>query len=401
MKILISENQLKHIIEADINFHLSRSEMPINMDKIKPYGSDSIIMMSGRGTGHFGSGMYFSTYGCKNWGSYIEDLQKFKDENYEKLKGAEFQRIKNNTYVVDLDLYKNLYKPRNAQHAEYLFKTLKFLNTIFYKNIVYHTGNFELSNDLSIDYLKSKHNLEKLGLKIPNYKDFIKMIKNAGNNIKNKEVLSSFSTRIMEYNGFNGVNVSGIAEFDNLMHGSVIYDLSKVSDKMERIENFPSYCEYKYGHDIIHSSIDATSDDSELLQGEIPYNINKISLDKQKRFIKKINKFIGRVDLEKFDSTMIDLYYKLLPWKLKKGIIETEPSVDDIEELVDGNRFNIIMDKDNKVNNRTMLEYTLENLWRFYPKTRDKIKSEINRELTPEEQELMDDYNSAYEDNNN
>ena len=44
-----------------------------------------------------------------------------------------------------------------------------------------------------------------------------------------KSYVGSFSTKIMEMNGFNGVNVSGIPEFDNTLHGSVIYDVNKVS----------------------------------------------------------------------------------------------------------------------------------------------------------------------------
>jgi hypothetical protein len=38
----------------------------------------------------------------------------------------------------------------------------------------------------------------------------------------------------MEYNGYNGVNVSGIEAYDNTTHGSVIYDLSKVDSIVEQ-----------------------------------------------------------------------------------------------------------------------------------------------------------------------
>ena len=39
----------------------------------------------------------------------------------------------------------------------------------------------------------------------------------------------------MEWNGFNGVNVSGVEYYDNTKHGSVIYDLSKTDTEMEEI----------------------------------------------------------------------------------------------------------------------------------------------------------------------
>jgi hypothetical protein len=52
---------------------------------------------------------------------------------------------------------------------------------------------------------------------------------------KNNDAPQSFSTVFMEWNGYNGVNVSGIEEFDNTTHGSVIYDLSKVNTDMEQV----------------------------------------------------------------------------------------------------------------------------------------------------------------------
>ena len=49
------------------------------------------------------------------------------------------------------------------------------------------------------------------------------------------EGMQSFSTVFMEWNGYNGVNVSGVDYYDNTKHGSVIYDLSKVNTDMEEV----------------------------------------------------------------------------------------------------------------------------------------------------------------------
>jgi hypothetical protein len=52
---------------------------------------------------------------------------------------------------------------------------------------------------------------------------------------KDKDAIQSFSTLFMELNGYNGVNVSGVEYYDNTLHGSVIYDLSKVNTDMEEV----------------------------------------------------------------------------------------------------------------------------------------------------------------------
>lgn len=49
--------------ELDYSLHVNRhNEFDVN--KLKKYGggTDALLMMNGRGTGHFGSGTYLSTY---------------------------------------------------------------------------------------------------------------------------------------------------------------------------------------------------------------------------------------------------------------------------------------------------------------------------------------------------
>ena len=54
----------------------------------------------------------------------------------------------------------------------------------------------------------------------------------------------SLSTRIMELNDYNGVNVSGIKELDNTTYGSVIYNLDNISRDFQPVgkNEVGSYC---------------------------------------------------------------------------------------------------------------------------------------------------------------
>jgi hypothetical protein len=63
--------------------------------------------------------------------------------------------------------------------------------------------------------------------------------------VQRHEGVQSFSTLFMEWNGFNGVNVSGVDYYDNTKHGSVIYDLSKINTSMEEVMPKNLYSGYK------------------------------------------------------------------------------------------------------------------------------------------------------------
>lgn len=399
MKILITESQLKKIYESDINFHISRPNHSIELDKIEPYGSDTIIMMRGRGTGHFGSGLYFSTYSCKDW-EYDEKLAQLKNEK--SLSGKVLHQVLPNIYSVDMDIYKNLYRVKDENHGDSLFNTLKKLNEIFYNNIK-HNGELDLQNDLSTDYIKVKHNLEVLGMQLPKYRDFINMIKDAGKNIVDKKNSASFSTRIMEYNGYNGVNVSNVPVFDTRRHGSVIYDISKIYDKLNKIVDFPSYCRYNVTKDYIDTG-DSFDIKNDILSGDIgsiAYNAGKgkINKDVQRMIIKRYNKFIEPAYLELFDPEIVKLYYGLLLQKIKKGLIDDEPSISIVRDLIYKDRFDIILDKNYTYEyidfngvyvESTMLEFVLNNIYEFSDSTAKKILNNINRDMTPREKNRYD-----------
>ena len=217
-KIHINESQYGLLSEAEWNFHVDTSGKEHDL---KPYGSDSKYVMPGRETGHFGSGTYFSTYKGNDFAVKNGDLTNNFNPN--------FIKISDRIYRVDFDLYKNLYRVKSKQQGDVLYTMCTELNRMY--NKISNGGNFSQRSanySNSSNYQIIRHNAEALGLKCPSYYELVRMAQ------RHKGV-QSFSTLFMEWNGFNGVNVSGIDFYDNTKHGSVIYDLSKVSDEMREV----------------------------------------------------------------------------------------------------------------------------------------------------------------------
>jgi hypothetical protein len=92
--------------------------------------------------------------------------------------------------------------------------------------------------DNAENYQIIKRNAEALGLRCPSYFELTRMA-------QRHEGIQSFSTVFMEWNGYNGVNVSGVDYYDNTKHGSVIYDLSKVNTDMEEVKPNNLYTGFK------------------------------------------------------------------------------------------------------------------------------------------------------------
>jgi hypothetical protein len=335
MKILITEKQINKVLrslinEDDYSLHIG------DLSKAnKPYGggTDSLYRMSGRGTGHFGSGTYLSTYKNENkelYNKYVED----------KIYRNNFTKVDNGIYVVDLDYY-NLYKPGNSKNANYLFQTLKLINQFFYSlcQIGYSNSTYDGLNENSKIRLKIIiNNLEKLNLKLPPLKNFIGIVKNLCFT-DGKDNAPSLSTIIMEYNGYNGVNVNNIEGWDNTTHGSVIYDISKTVK--------PNY-DYN------------TSYNQNLFNTKLRVNDKKIVSDYEsenkfykkitpKTTIKEINYYINELTepLEKIDWIMLDDLWK--EGQISKEIYEHIPKVYSlkIKKLVDnGLRIDELNDED-------------------------------------------------------
>lgn len=248
-KVYISPRQYGIIRESEWNFHFGQNH------NLEPHLSDNKRKMGGRETGHFGSGTYFSTY------------RQMKDiDNYGELSGNQnpnFIEIKDHVYRVDFDLYKNLYRVRSKRQGDVLYTMMKNLNNMY--NKIAYRGYYNPSTanyDNAENYQIIKKNAEALGLRCPSYYELTRMA-------QRHEGIQSFSTVFMEWNGYNGVNVSGVDYYDNTKHGSVIYDLSKTDTEMEEVQPnnlFTGFKDTPYDDTIVRNGYDDEIVDS--LRGE-------------------------------------------------------------------------------------------------------------------------------------
>lgn len=219
IKVYINPKQYNVIKESEWNYHFGKEHNG------KPYISDNKYQMAGRETGHFGSGTYFSTY------HDIKDIDNYGELN--RNQNPNFIEIKDHLYRVDFDLYKNLYRVRSKKQGDVLYTMMANLNHM--ANKIAYMGHFQSKTANYANsrlYQEIKSNADGLGLKCPSYYELTRMAQKLG---QDENDIRSFSTVFMEWNGYNGVNVSGIDYYDNTKHGSVIYDLSKVNTDMEEV----------------------------------------------------------------------------------------------------------------------------------------------------------------------
>ena len=258
-KIYINESSINKLISEDnFNFHHSSG----GGEDSKPHYSENKFQINGgRDTGHFGSGTYFSTYSYNDYPSKYGN-QVSNDKRYIK--------IDDNLYRVDFDLYRNLFRVHSKTEGDVLFTLMKNLN-FMYSKINSNFGKFDKNSatyDNSIQYQIIKKNSKALGLKCPSYMELTRMAQELG---KDDDRIESFSTYFMEWNGYNGVNVSGIPFYDNTNHGSVIYDLSKVSGDIEKVddgEKFISARGNSFANTIVRDGWEDS--DAESLNGDTP-----------------------------------------------------------------------------------------------------------------------------------
>lgn len=234
----------KELIEEVYAYHFQHSgDKPHTRE---PYYSDNKFQMKGRDTGHFGSGTYFSTY-------MFDDEKRMQAYQYgeERPNEPQFIQIDNGVYRVNLNFYRNLYRVRSKKEGATLYTTLQNVNVIYDKVT---DGDYDCQRQYQI----IRGNCRHLGLKCPPYRELLEMAKAHSSN---DDDVRSFSTAFMEYNGYNGVNVSGIYGLDNSTHGSVIYDLSKVGDNIEKADS----------GDIDSINVEANADD---VHNSIAYDID-------------------------------------------------------------------------------------------------------------------------------
>ncbi len=404
---------IQNILEGEYMFHSTggnKTNNIIDVDNVTPYYSDSIIYMSGRDTGHYGSGMYFSTYSCKDYGAYSDDVQKYKDDY--KPEHKKLLKVEEGLYRVNTDLYQNLYRIQNEEQGRLLHKALSWINA---STSYYGDGN---PLDKRMSYPRFKHNLELLGLKMPPYRGFVNMLSKArqdiiksGHNEDNKDFdRRSMSTRIMEYNGYNGVNTSGVPALDNTTYGSVIYDIQKINTDFVPVgkNQIFKYCEMRNG--IINN--DRSIFDNQTPEKMIMYllgNDERVPAYKIKQipekylsfFFNRYYYFLYDYDLEDLSEFTKKMYFISLVKKLKTGTMRVRNPKREIMPLFERD-LNIILNPKNIVQPGyeakpiTLLEFVLRNLYEFniekYAIPLLKKIKETGRELSPDEQEYHDNF---------
>ena len=302
MKIIniLREEINKYLLkEENWNFHHTSDDIK---GYGKPYASDNRYNMLGRSTGHFGSGTYFSTYNAEY--DRKDDIRKYTKD---MTRHPEFIKVDNGVYRVDFDIYKNLYDVKSEKEGDILYTALRNLNSMFNK-VTYN------EYDLSLYYQIIYKNCKALGLKCPNYKDLIRMMQK----YDKSDNIQSFSTYFMEYNGFNGVNVSGIGKYDNTTHGSVIYDLSKTSLTPIKLDKNIKGTTKSNG-DTLSTDDKWTTDEYESsLVGDSDISISKIKYmdeSKQKRIIKNFvlsGNLFDEQQIKQLNDNMILFYLRLI-----------------------------------------------------------------------------------------
>lgn len=369
------------INEMEYNYHVGNIK---DINDIKPYYSDNKNIMRGRDTGHFGSGMYFSTY----------------DGKYDNAKNIDSNliQIDDNVYRVDFDIYRNLYRVDNERQGDMLYNTLSNLNHLYYKVC-------DSDYNCRKNYLIINRNCQALGLKCPSYRDLIKM---ALTSCEDKDDNRSFSTLFMEYNGYNGVNVSGVRKYDNTLHGSVIYDLSKI-DKSSIKKVNTDYSKIPYLDSSVATSNELDDVEYDVLRNKgdirlsqlkgLPYN-KALSILKSSSYIVSDLKYINY----DFDDKFIKRYLRLIYNKCKRNEIKNESILynNGIIELIYNYKayyfVNLLPMYQNNIHYDMLLCIVNQALWEESPEnTLKEIIGTLNREITSFERETLSKWLSEYD----
>lgn len=390
MRIRLTEAQYKKLREVNYQFHKGDIE---DVGGVKPYGSDNIFRMRGRDTGHFGSGLYFATYSCENADNISREFGKYSSSADRDIDGR-LKQVKSGVYRVDFDIYKNLYRVTSKKHGEFLFNTLKLINNLFNYYVSYGTdSNFKRN------FLILLNNMDKLNLNLPLYKELLQMFDKGKGILRSYEAegedLASMSTKIMQYNGFNGVNVANIPFWDSLLHGSVIYDMSKIGGEPVEVENPSYFCEIKRG--VITSIGDVKA--NVLAGDDISWGRFQDLSDEDKLMILKVyDKYINPYyfneeyfgsNYEKFRK----LYFKLLVAKIKQGVIEKLPDKDTVTFLMDTGVIGKLLGGDIFINGESLLTHVLNMAAYFDDDIQRNVLLSIpsSSQLTPYDVEHIED----------
>lgn len=309
MKTTRLNSRIRKAVSESINrFFLNEAEWAFHYQHggehdMKPYGSETKYICYHE-TGQFGSGTYFSTFNTPY--ERLDTMNKYGDSNPNQ--NPNFIKIADNVYRVDMDLYKNLYRVHSEKEGDILHTMMGDLNGFYHKVSGYGLGEYRphgANFNNALLYQGIKMNATALGLKCPSYMELTRMAQEHAKSGKEKP--QSFSTVFMEYNGFNGVNVCGIDGFDTSRHGSVIYDLSKVSNEIVPLgkrgwwHSVGGYHTNTYATNSFDNETDAKLS---VLKGELPVFFEKLSFKDKFRCIKDLvnSGKMNSIQIKRLDS---------------------------------------------------------------------------------------------------
>jgi hypothetical protein len=216
---------------------------------------------------------------------------------------------------------------------------------------------------------------------------------------KKNDYLPSFSTRIMEYNGYNGVNVSNVKGYDNTLHGSVIYDMSKIDGQPKPVKNISMFCKIKNnaaaGEDYSGNKYNDLKfkllSDKPLMYTDFEL-INTMDKKDQLIIFKRYNKFIPEHSLEYLNDYCKSIYFKTLEGKIVNGMIDEELTPRILETIIKNGYSRIIYNENILFHNNTLLGYVLSMLWRFDDKDIENILMNIPRALNEDEKYYLSEF---------
>jgi hypothetical protein len=186
------------------------------------YGVDTVLgrMAGSRGTGHFGTGVYFV--------------------------GKPISREGRPTKIADLSQY-NLFKPSFPSSAEGVHNALKLVNRAVGRDLSDEDQRSQYDNDIdeAAMYLDI---LLRTSFTRPEIKKVIESSVAEARKERTPKIIhtdtyiDSASTRVMKKLGFDGVDVRGLEGFDNTEYGTVVYreSVPEAKEKLSLKKTLPA-----------------------------------------------------------------------------------------------------------------------------------------------------------------
>lgn len=187
--------------------------------------------------GAFGSGKYVTRD--------VEDVASYGDD------GRSY-------YAIDLSKYKNLLRFDSDEQIEDTIDFLLYLQKYLISITTSFRGFDNEISDFNVEKLEQEYHdvFNHLGLSIDQLKDFIKEITSQFSNLPvddmnrinfdSQEYRSkdSYTTMLLKKLGYQGVDVSGSDEWDNVYQGSVIFDIDQLEPYVRKFKDAGEMIEF-------------------------------------------------------------------------------------------------------------------------------------------------------------